>query len=319
MVEFLPLLVVPLVLWSLSLYTAAIVSAFVFAVDYGFLLSLIGVVVSLGCRKTVQEVPPTVVLLHGCGVSGWSMWCLSRYLTRHGFNSHIVSYPSKSGSLESLAAGIYDKLERLEVLHGAELYFVGHSMGGIMLRLLMNRLPQKPVRCVMLGTPNLGAGMVTLIVKYLGICGRWWIGEACCQLEPSDDAMKALRRMHPMPTSVGIIAGSVALSPIVPFVGLTPNDGQVEVHNTVLGLMKEHIVVRCSHSLFSTNYYVMVLVLSFLTTGSFITQNEYRGPNLVEDHSEELSSSPLQGCPELTTLDSVRSKVVDESDVKCSI
>lgn len=118
-----------------------------------------------------------VVLQHGIWRSAGSLWKLERALRDHGYEVINESYPSTTARIEEHAEDLVGTLlEELfpppgegdgEVLpSGTEptlLYFVGHSMGGLVLQsYLQHPLAFAPVASVFLATPHRGAVLTDL-------------------------------------------------------------------------------------------------------------------------------------------------------------
>ncbi len=201
-----------------------------------------------------------VVLLHGIFRTARSMRQLERYLTRHGYAVLNFTYPSTRHTLAELAAKLH---ERLTPYAGAKLHFVGHSMGGLLIREYLNAYPPAhPGRVVMLGTPNHGSEIADAI-------GDWWLfnalyGPAGQQLRTSE-----AQRPAPLRAEVGIIAGDLSLDPLFGWHLPRPHDGKVSVDSTKLKEMRDHLQLRVAHSLMPYDGQVARQVLYFLNEGQF--------------------------------------------------
>src|SRR5438105_8826090 len=96
-----------------------------------------------------------VVLVHGLWMKGWCMGLLAWRLQRAGFDTACFSYHSIGADLHENAVTLNDFL--YDVSQGT-VHFVGHSLGGIVIRSLFHYFPrQRPGRVVMLGAPNRGS------------------------------------------------------------------------------------------------------------------------------------------------------------------
>jgi pimeloyl-ACP methyl ester carboxylesterase len=167
------------------------------------------------------------VLLHGLWMRPLVMAPLARRLRRHGFIPHRFGYRSRHGTLAEHAAAL-DAWLGERFTPGAPLAFVGHSLGGVVLRALAARHPQwfEGGRVVMLGSPNRGSAGGEFIMQWRE--GRWWLGQAGREL-----AGEAPDRLPVPPCAVGIIAGTRGRW-CTRWLLEGPNDGLVRVAETCL-------------------------------------------------------------------------------------
>lgn len=180
---------------------------------------------------------PVVVLVHGLWMPGWELGLLARRLHQAGFATHIFSYHSLGEHPERSAERLREFIAGL----GSErLHLVGHSLGGLVIRLLLAGGPAlQPGRVVTLGTPHSGSYVAAhmpsaLRGPLLGKSAEVLAGEG---LPP-----------WPGGWALGSLAGSLSVG-LGWFVrGLPrPNDGTVAVAETRLAGMADHRVVRASH------------------------------------------------------------------------
>ncbi len=122
-------------------------------------------------RKPLTEAdaaPPTlaptperpVVLLHGLGMRGLTMWPLARRLRRGGRKVHLFTYWPPGRPVEAYARQLHDFLEELRRKGGYdEFCAVGHSMGGLVARqyLALYEGARRVKHLVTLGTPHGGS------------------------------------------------------------------------------------------------------------------------------------------------------------------
>ena len=217
----------------------------------------------------------TVVLLHGLGVGGWTMYRLGSALTRDGFHVVNLSYPSRTVLLETLAR---DWLPAQLAAHvpaaSPRLHFVTHSMGGILVRAWLGRqsrtgpaFPANLGRVVMLAPPNAGSEAA----ERLGRSGlfRALLGPNLSLLGTAPQHLP--QRLGPWPTTaeLGIIAGNRSVNPLASIWVPKPNDGPVSVAATHLAGATIHRIVPASHTGILFHSATARAVSTFLRTGRF--------------------------------------------------
>ncbi len=117
----------------------------------------------LKLQKITPELPPTgsVFLIHGWGVRGDSMRKIAKFLQKNNYEIYNYDYPSSKFNIEKHAelflANYREAIKNINL----PIYFVTHSMGGLILRCAMNKMTENECRqikfIVMLGTPNKGS------------------------------------------------------------------------------------------------------------------------------------------------------------------
>lgn len=206
-----------------------------------------------------------VILLHGIFRSSWSMWSMSMYLARRGgYRTLNLDYDSRDYPLEELADHIHPKIEKFMQKTEGQIHFVGHSMGGLLIRTYINRYrPQKLGRVVMIGTPNKGSEVADKLKNF-------WLfhklyGPAGQQLLTDQTSFFSI--FGNVNYELGIIAGNGTIDPIGSYLIGGENDGKVSVESTKLNGMKAHRVVPVSHAFLPGSGLVEKLTLEFLQTG----------------------------------------------------
>jgi len=96
-----------------------------------------------------------VLVLHGLGRTSVSMRFLYLRLKTARFDADLMDYPSRAATISELTDMLFEQLPE-----EGKLNFVGHSLGGILAKNLMKRLPpERRGRIVQLGAPNFGSEM----------------------------------------------------------------------------------------------------------------------------------------------------------------
>jgi pimeloyl-ACP methyl ester carboxylesterase len=133
-----------------------------------------------------------VVLQHGLWRSAASLGRLERALVDHGYRVLNTSYPSTEERIEDHAARLGTALRaELEREPARRLAFVGHSMGGLVIRACLGRADGFPADTVIfIGTPQRGAA---LAAERDGFFFRLVMGDAAAlQLLPGDPFYESL-------------------------------------------------------------------------------------------------------------------------------
>ena len=207
-----------------------------------------------------------VVLLHGIGRSSGSMKAVAAHLadptTDRGYAILNVDYPSRSQSIEDLAAGLHQQLLSEGASSVSKLHFVTHSMGGLLVRELVKQSrPKNLGRVVMLAPPNQGSEVADFLAG--NFLFKMIYGPAGQDLKTGNEAFGAVD------FPLGVIAGTTSIDPISSFILTGPNDGKVTVENTKVDGMADHLTLPVNHTFLMRNKTVLKQVALFLATGAF--------------------------------------------------
>ncbi len=163
-----------------------------------------------------------VLLVHGMGRTPLSMAWLGQRLRASGIRAHYFGYCAAVESVERMT----DRLaRRLQAMPGPYVA-VGHSLGGVLLRLAIDRLPadvRRPDRLVLVGSPR---GAPRLARRF----STWPVyrlisGEAGQML--ADGSRMAALPAPAVPCTV--VVGTRGFPPRLSPFGDEPNDGLVAV------------------------------------------------------------------------------------------
>jgi len=214
------------------------------------------------------------VLLHGLCRTKASMLTMQMALADAGFRVENVDYPSRTAPIEQLSDGaIGQALESPRLSGCAQVHFVTHSLGGILVRSYFKRHDVARLgRVVMLGPPNQGSEVVDGI-------GSWWMfrklnGPSGSELGTGNDSTP--NTLGPVHFELGVIAGDRSINWINSMMIAGKDDGKVSVARTKVEGMKEHLVVHSPHPFLMTNKTVIENTIRFLKTGSFQRQRGVR-------------------------------------------
>lgn len=184
-----------------------------------------------------RQAGSAVVLIHGWGVRASSMQRLADTLAQKGFDTFNYDYPTAECKLERHCQVFLSKFRELlgELPKDEKIYFLTHSMGGLVLRGAMAKMTEEECRrisaIVMLGPPNRGSNLA-----YFGKMPFVSSFNASLQDMSPDDASFVSKIPEPVwLPPVGIIAGRY--------------DGKVALEDTRLPspLPYKHTIVDCTH------------------------------------------------------------------------
>lgn len=221
-----------------------------------------------------DESETCVILLHGLGRTSLSMVPLQVALELAGYRTVNQGYPSRTGSIETLASThVAEALTKCASPPDAPVHFVAHSLGGILVRQYLQDRDLPPgSRMVMLGPPNQGSELVDRFGA-----DAWFrvLGPAARQLGTEAGSLPS--QLDPVSLEIGVIAGTrPGLDSIFLQSGFlqsgrlsTPNDGRVSLTRAQLEEMRDFLEVDQSHSLLLIGKQVVRQVLTFLETGRF--------------------------------------------------
>lgn len=202
----------------------------------------------------------TVILVHGLWVNGVDMSLLRHRLSRRNYEPVQFSYDSTGAEPLAHAMALNALVRNLDV---ERIHFVGHSLGGLVLRHLFHEYPdQPPGRVVTLGTPHTLSSAARSLSRIFP--GRIMLGRSV--------ERGLLGGAPPWRTGhqLGSIAGNVpfGLGMVLPDIP-APNDGTVSVEETRLPGMSDHLVLPVSHFGMLLSRRVAFQVDHFLRRGNF--------------------------------------------------
>ena len=151
------------------------------------------------CRVPAR---PVVVLLHGLARTRFSLSGLARHLERAGFTTWSRTYPSRHARRSPRRPTRSPTRSRASCPLGRPLAAVTHSLGGILLRHVAQRIPFS--RVVMLAPPNQGSRLSRALRDRPVY--RWFFGRAGQELAAAAEPGP----WPALPPSTAVIAGTGA-------------------------------------------------------------------------------------------------------------
>lgn len=202
----------------------------------------------------------TVILVHGLWLNGLDMGLLRWRLQKGGFLTQQFHYHAMQASPAEHATALHacTRLIDTDTVH-----YVGHSLGGLIIRHLFHRYPDhKPGRVVCLGTPHQSSSAAKTLSRSRP--GRWLLGRSTEQGLIGN--VPPWQNYH----ELGVIAGNLRLGMGLLVPGIPkPSDGTVAVQETMLEGMADHIILPVSHFGMLLSSTVAMQTLQFLKHGRF--------------------------------------------------
>ena len=198
-----------------------------------------------------------VLLIHGLGRTTLSMKRLGRAVRRAGATPVYFGYVAAFETVEHIVERLRQQL--VAVAAQGDYAAVCHSLGGLLLRAAIARLPadvRRPQHVVMLGTPH----SAPLLAKRFE--SHWWYrllnGDAGRMLA-STDRMRSI----PLPNvPVTLVAGTLGPRAFVwRRFGGEPHDGIVAVSETRIGGDEEFVTLPVRHPWMMNDRRVVTLVI----------------------------------------------------------
>ena len=210
-----------------------------------------------------------MLLVHGLGRTERSMMILAQRLEWAGYDVETVDYPSRSGTIEDHAETLAEAVAEC-CARNPRVHFVGHSLGGIVIRTYLAETPPDSLgRVVLLAPPSQGSelaewvsdlvfGDTTLVEDALGPTG----------IRLGTDSTDIPAALGPPHYPMGIITGNRSLNPIGSIVIPGPDDGFVGVEEARIEGVPVVVLPR-SHTFIMNSRFASDAVIRFLRTGAF--------------------------------------------------
>lgn len=215
-----------------------------------------------------------IVLLHGLGRTAKSMNYMGKKLKDAGYTVFNYDYESRKREIDSLVDDLQAYIAECCLQKASRLNFVTHSLGGILVRALIERSrPANLGRVVMLSPPNKGSETVDYLEDYTFFAKVF--GPAAMQLGTDPESFPNL--LGPADFELGIITGDRTIDPISSLIIPGSDDGKVAVERTKLEGMTDFRVMSVSHAYIMQKPEVVDEVIHFLQNGRFSPEEELPG------------------------------------------
>jgi len=210
-----------------------------------------------------------VYLLHGLGRSRVAMWVLASRLEDAGFLVNNIGYSSINVSPEEVLLDVSEQINESLPKNNQTVHFVGHSLGGLMIRAYLDQTRIDNLgRVVLIGTPNKGTPVVD---NYRDSCWMQMAGATALSLSTDEDSFPNSIADPYYP--VGVIAGiseGFNNEDILP----GQDDGLVPLESAKVNGMTDIVIIESSHSMMRYDTDVANQTMAFLRHERFIKNDE---------------------------------------------
>ena len=208
----------------------------------------------------------TVIVVHGFARRAGSMEKLAEHIHQAGYEVRNIEYSSIQKSLDEVQSDVFEKFDQYIFSNpGRKIHFVGHSLGGLLVRAYLDRKSLKNLGSVVLmGVPNKGSALVNEYEE------RWyfsWLGPVLSELRVDDSQF--LKKLKAPYYKVGVIAGSKPYSRFSDSSLEGAHDGMVSVESAQLEGMSDFILIDVNHSRMKRDHRVIDQVVYFLKHARF--------------------------------------------------
>ncbi|MCL1991988.1 MAG: alpha/beta hydrolase [Spirochaetes bacterium] len=203
------------------------------------------------------------ILAHGFNKSRGDMLFLSCGLKARGIDNIAVKLPARFNTLNNCLDSLHLQIGNVVKKHKT-VNFVGHSMGGLIIRSYINKHQLENVgRCVFIATPHLGS-------KLAGISAR--IPFYAKIFKPINDLLPSSENKYLLENKkieIGIIAGNKNGTVFGKMFLSKNSDGRVETASALSDDAKETVVLPCAHKKIHRKKETLDKVASFILSGAF--------------------------------------------------
>jgi pimeloyl-ACP methyl ester carboxylesterase len=178
-----------------------------------------------------------VVLFHGLGLHAFFMRRISAFLKKDGYDVCNIDYPSRRDTIERMTVHLYNLLEEKKLDGYKSVHFIGHSLGGVLVRNLLYRYRfHNQGKVIALAPPNKGSVLVDIFKGYAPV--RWYFGPAFLEL---GSGSVFLEQLAYIPDNYYVIAGNRSKGTLFGFLFNEVNDGAVSVEDSIAeGMIRSH-------------------------------------------------------------------------------
>ncbi len=234
---------------------------------------------SFHAQGEVKEYPESgdyVILLHGIMSSKNALIPAARYFQKKGFHSIVVPYPSRKISIGIASEKILATAIRQYCTDSSkQIHFVGHSMGGIVIRYYLARhRPSNLGRVVLIASPNHGSELADIFSD--NSLAEDLFGPALKELKTTSDSLP--NRLGPVDYDLGIIMGKAARIPWLSKQLPEDDDWVVSVNGGKISGMNDFTLINGMHASLKHSPEVFYQTYYFLQSGRFNDHPPIKAP-----------------------------------------
>lgn len=242
-----------------------------------------------------------VILLHGILKSSKHMKKIEKYLEQSDYTVINISYDYKK-SISDIADYVYSKvfaITKNSEDEQEEINFVTHSLGGLIVRELLNKYKLNNLeKVIQIAPPNHGSEVASFLKdnyfykKYCGIAGQ----------ELVKDNSGIMNKLGAVNYELGVIAGNKS-NIFGNFLISDINDGRVSTMSTKVEEMKDYIELDLAHNELVKSTKIFEKIELFLRYGYFEEKSkdetraikEFKGSKEVMEHYSGLEEEEWYG------------------------
>ncbi len=207
-------------------------------------------------KETQMHQQKAIILIHGLMRTPASMFFLRSYLKNQGYPVYSYNYPSAKNTIHEDGIYLNHYIKQFLIKHpNITVYFITHSLGGIIARDALAQLPANQLKriggLIMLAPPNQGSALAKFSTKVFPM-----ISYFIRPLNELSSEQNSYVHKVPVPKiKIGIIAGRY--------------DAKVPPASARLEGQEEPVVVNSTHTFIMNNAQTKIFIKRFLENGSF--------------------------------------------------
>ncbi|MFK5924345.1 MAG: alpha/beta fold hydrolase [Verrucomicrobiota bacterium] len=207
------------------------------------------------------------ILLHGMLGHDRSMAPAAEYFQKRKFHAIVISYPSTRLSIKNTSKQVLQPAIRKHCLNlTKKIHFVGHSMGGLVIRYYLSKNPPTNLgRVVMIATPNQGNKFADTFADCFPVDNI--LGPALRELKTT--ARSLPNALGPVDYKLGAIMGRGSLIPKLSVILPFENGGIVRIDSGRVAGMTDFVIIRGRHAALKRSKEVIYQAYFFLKQEKF--------------------------------------------------